>query len=464
MKNHIRPYCSIFILLALLTSCKKFIEIPPSPQLVSTEAIFTNDNTATAAVDGVYTSMRAASPSFANGVLSIYCALSADEVYNTSANSAYDPFFKNAIPSKNSTIQNQFWSTPYNTIYRTNAILQGLATATDVTDAVRNQLTGEMKVVRALTYFNLTNIYGDAPLVLTSDYDINAKTPRTATTAIYQQILADLKSAQNLLSDSYPSTGKSRPNRETATALLARAYLYQKDWAGAEAQSTQVISSNLYQLVSDLNSAFLINNSETIWEIASPSESRNTAEAAAFVPLSATAKPSLAISPGLLNAFENGDKRKLNWLKSNTAGGITYYYPYKYKKPGFAPVFEYEIVLRLAEQYLIRAEARAQQGNITGAVSDLNIIRARARNLPTDLPPYSPLISQADCLTKVFHERQVELFTEWGHRWFDLKRSGTINATLAAVKTSWLPYEELYPIPYQEIQYNPFLIQNQGYN
>jgi len=461
MKNHNSILGFVFCIGFCLFSCKKFVDIAPSPQSIATDAIFSNDNTALSAVDGVYAYMRSGAPSFANGSISIYTGLSADEIYNTSASVTYDPFYTNAILSNNTQISSTFWLTPYNIIYRTNAILEGLGKSTGLSDAVKKQLTGEMKVVRAFIYFNLTNLYGDVPLMISSDYKHSAIAPRTASGQIYQQILADLTDAQAKLTDAYPSTGKSRPNKATATALLARVYLNQKDWVNAEAQATAVISSGDYGLVADLNSAFLINSNETIWEIASPGEARNTAEGAAFIPSSTTVKPTFAISQYLLQAFEIGDKRKSNWLKSNTVSGATYYYPYKFKNRLTTTITEYEVVLRLAEQYLIRAEARAQQSpaKVADALSDINIIRLRA-----GLSPLSGSLTQAQCLTAIAQERRVELFTEWGNRWFDLKRWGNIDAVLGAEKTGWAAYESLYPIPYQQIQYNPNLSQNPGYN
>ncbi|MDB5024945.1 MAG: RagB/SusD domain protein [Mucilaginibacter sp.] len=452
-----------YILLIVLgaVSCKKFVDIPPSPQLIATSAIFSDDNTATSAVDGVYASMRAGSPAFENGAISIYCGLSADEIVNTSSSSAYGPFFMNAIPTNNTTLLATFWAGPYNTIYRANAILEGLNKTTALSDSVKKQLTGEMKVVRALTYFYLTNLYGDVPLITSSDYKQNATLPRTASVKIYQQMVADLTDAESLLNNNYPSTGKARPNRQTAAALLARVYLYGKDWVNAEAQASQVINSGLYNLVPDLNSVFTEDSNETIWEIASPGEARNSAEGSVFIPSSSKVKPTFTVSSYLLNAFEAGDLRAANWLNSTTVSGTTYYYPYKYQNRALSPVTEYDIVLRLAEQYLIRAEASAQQSpnKVPDAVSDLNAIRSRA-----GLAPLSNAISQAQCMAAVAQERRVELFAEWGQRWLDLKRTGTIDAVLSQEKTGWQPYGALYPIPFKQIIANPALTQNPGYN
>jgi hypothetical protein len=114
--------------------------------------------------------------------------------------------------------------------------------------------------------------------------------------------------------------------------------------------------------------------------------------------------------------------------------------------------------LRLAEQYLIRGEARAHQNNVQGAQEDLNIIRSRAGLGATTANDESSLLAVIET------ERQVELFAEWGHRWFDLKRTGRADAVLSLEKApNWQSTDRLYPIPFEEIKINPSLTQNPGY-
>jgi hypothetical protein len=162
-----------------------------------------------------------------------------------------------------------------------------------------------------------------------------------------------------------------------------------------------------------------------------------------------------------MGSIEPGDERKTNWINSLVIGSTTYYYPFKYKIKSVAagaPKTEYSVVLRLAEQYLIRAEARANLNNLTGAQSDLNKIRNRA-GLPNTIAN-----DVAAILAAVQKERQIELLAEWGHRWFDLKRTGRIDNVLGAIKGSnWQPTDALYPIPQGELLSNSSLTQNPGY-
>jgi starch-binding outer membrane protein, SusD/RagB family len=142
-----------------------------------------------------------------------------------------------------------------------------------------------------------------------------------------------------------------------------------------------------------------------------------------------------------------------------------YYYPFKYKLAytGIAPA-EFPVLLRLSEQYLIRAEAEAYgAGNgISGAIIDLDTIRHRA-----GLPDYSGPTDQIDLINVILHERRVELFTEYGHRWFDMQRTNTINSVMDTVCPqkggTWNSDWMLYPIPLTEIQADSKLVQNDGY-
>lgn len=455
----------ILILFFSFCSCKKFVEIEaPNNQVIST-TVFSDEKTANSAVIGIYSQMMSSAQFFTNGGMSIFPGLSADEIFNTATNSTYDPFYKNSIPSnESSTNLNRFWTRGYTFIYQANAIIEGLENSVSIIDSVKNRLVGEAKFVRAFCYFNLINIYSDVPLLTSTDYRINAIAPRVVVLSVYEQIVSDILDAKRFLPIQYvtPSsfpTDRTRPNKYTAAAFLARVYLYLKNYASAESESSEVINSGIYSLLA-LNNVFLNNSNEAIWQLSPVGTSSNTAEGNIFIPAtSASAKPTFAITNNLFNAFEVNDQRVLYWLKSKTVNGLTYYYPFKYKvKTGGAPYTEYNMVFRLAEQYLIRSEARAYQNNISGSKSDLNMVRNRA-GLANTLAN-----TQSDLLMAIEQERRVELFTEWGHRWLDLKRTNRADAVLAPIKgINWQPTDVLYPIPLSQIQANPYLVQNAGY-
>lgn len=167
------------------------------------------------------------------------------------------------------------------------------------------------------------------------------------------------------------------------------------------------------------------------------------------------------LSDGLLNSFEAGDARRTAWVRQVTLNGITASEPYKYQNYDTESAtdsqrFEAPTVIRLAELYLIRAEANAALGNSQLVLSDLNIIRARA-----GLPSLSSAVNLNDA---VLQERRIELFCERGDRWLTLKRTGQVNTVLSAAKpATWQSYAQWFPLPQTAIDSNPNLIQNQGY-
>jgi hypothetical protein len=364
-------------------------------------------------------------------------------------------------------------------IFICNAAIEGLNNSGALTVAVKKQLIGEAKFVRAFCYFYLAVFFGDVPLALTTDPAVNASLSRSPLPLVYQQIITDLKEAQDLLNDNYLNkdlqyyTGtpeRVRPTKWAATAFLARTYLYQGDYTNAEAEAGKIISNTNRFSLTDINSVFFKNSTEAIWQLQSVRTARNTEDAITFI-LPVTGPNAyynpVYLSPQLLNAFEGDDLRRKggNWVDSVIVAGTTYFYPAKYKASiTSGAVTEYLMVLRLAEQYLIRAEARAQQNNVGGAQNDLNTIRTRAGLGSTTASDKTSL------LAAVLKEKQVELLTEWGHRWLDLKRTGNIDAVMNAVTplkangAKWQSYQQYYPINYNDILRGPNLTQNKGYN
>lgn len=470
---------TITLLMMLITSCKKNVEVNGPATSTNADNVYASDGTAAAVLTGVYAKMS--STSFPNGGitgLSLYLGLSADELilYSGVTNTSYIQYYTNALVADNSTTSyTDFWYNLYPYIFIANSAIQGLTNSTTLTPAIKQQLIGEAKFIRAFCYFYLVNLYGDVPLVTGIDYTVNAAVSRTPKVQVWQQIISDLKDAQSLLNTTYlkadafsTTTERVRPTKWAATALLARSYLYTSDWVNAEGQATSVINNvSLYNL-NTLNSVFLKNSTEAIWQLQPVLTGYNAQDARTFIipatGLSSNGNP-VYLNNYLLNSFEIGDQRKANWINSITIGTNTYYYPYKYKvSAANAPVTEYLMVLRLGEQYLIRAEARAQQGNTTGAAADLNTIRTRSGLLNTTAT------TQSDLTTAIQREREVELFTEWGHRWLDLKRTGTVDAVMgtpggacAAKGGSWSTYRQWYPIVLSELQRDANLVQNAGY-
>ncbi len=478
----------------LFISCRKLVSIPPPKNTISTVQVFATEAQAEGAMAGIYTRMihgdeevvysQAASNVWSAGAVRLFAGLSSGELYNSRgpADLGYYVFGTNRLTLYNSGGSSQIWKTAYITIYGANSVIEGIAASTSdaLSETVRKELTGEAKFVRALAYFYLANLYGDVPLALSVDFNQTANLPRAPLQQVYHQIIEDLKEAQASMRPDYSLSmnERVRPNKWAATALLARAYLYTGDYANAAASAAEVISNqSLYNLETDLNQAFRVNSREAIWQLKQNTTNsfvqNATPEGYLTLPIpSYTGTALLSLSDQLMNAFEPGDKRRIDWVDStdNTFGGapsfITFY-PTKYKigpvnaSPG--PAEEYYMVLRLAEMYLIRAEAAAHGalGGLAGAIDDLNVIRHRA-----GLPNLPGSLTNEQVIAKIEQERQVELFAEWGHRWFDLKRTGRAHDVLSNIplKQPWEgDYQLLYPIPVDEIKNDHFLTQNPGY-
>lgn len=442
-------------------SCERFIDVGVPKNQIVTNEIFGNDDAATSAVKGIYSRMVSAESGFASGGLRSITALaglSSDEFANYSNDAGTIEFSSNSLLSSNAHLRTFIWREAYQYIYTANTVLKNLQVATGVSENTRKQLSGEARFIRAFCYFYLVNLFGDIPLHLTTDYKAMSQSVRIPQAEIYQQIVSDLTEAASLLPTGYATQERVRPNHWTARALLARVFMYQEKWEDAEQEASSVIAhTGLYNLTQNPGEAFLKNNQEAIWQVMPATPGRNTNEANLFI--LTTIPNRMALNQTLIQSFEENDTRLRLWTGSLQANNQTYFFPFKYKAVTGSDLSEYSVVLRLAEQYLIRAEARAHQQNLQGAISDLNTIRQRA-----GLPSLSLPLSQQQCLEIIALERRHELFSEWGHRWFDLKRTGAIDSVMQAAKVGlWQHTDRLYPIPQSEINANRNISQNEGY-
>lgn len=459
IKNIINIY-SIALLMLLAAGCKKFVEIdPPKGEIVKSEA-FKEDNAATSAVLGIYVNMLS-NFSFENSGITVYSGLSADELEDFQRTPEGLQFQQNQLQPLNDVVSSM-WTGAYKTLSLINTCIEGLEQSSTLTPALKNQLLGECKFSRAFVNFYLVNLWKDVPLVLTTDWRVNAVIGQSPQNEVYAKIIEDLTSAQTLLQENYPTEGRVRPNKWAATALLARTYLYQKDYANAEAAATATIGSGSYTPLPALDQAFLRESQEAIWQLM---PTRNlvltTQEGYTFIgDVDFGLPPNYSLTASLLNSFDAADQRKSAWIKSVDYEHNTYAYPFKYKDRGDffdTNPSEYYIMLRLSEQYLIRAEARAGLNKLDGAATDLNVIRARA-----GLDDIEPL-DQATMLEAIANENRHEFFAEWGHRWLDLKRTGKVDIVMSPLKPEWESTAAFFPIPQAELEINRRLIQNKGY-
>lgn len=436
-------------------SCDSFVEVElPNSQLTA-EAVYQNKATAVAAMSSIHAKMRD------NGLLtgsssglSHAMGLYADELELFGTQVGPQAYYNNAVVAT-SGVNRALWNTSFNQIYDTNALIEGVTQSTALTTTDKNELIGEALVVRALIHFYLTNLYGSIPYIKTTNFTQNTSVSKVTTAQIYALAIEDLEMAVSLLPESYPSTGRIRPNKFTARALLARINLYASNWAEAANDASAVLNhTQLYALDTNIDNEFLKTNTGIIWAFIPANNI--TLEGISFQ-FTSLPPPLSSISNELINAFEPGDLRKTKWTKAVTNGTDTRYHPFKYKQGSGGTATEHSIVLRVAELYLIRAEARANEGDLIGAKEDLNRIRNRA-GLPN-----ATAVTQEEILNAILKEREAELFTEHGHRFFDLKRTNQINEVLN-FKPGWDSTDALLPIPEAELILNPNLNpQNPGY-
>lgn len=452
---------SLYLLFLMgLISCDDFLEVGPNKSELDVELVFKNDNTAIASLEGIYHELQ--ENGFASGSIS-----SVTSITNTLADDAIEhgvdernDFYTNTLRADNGT-NNVIWTSAYKQLYVTNALLEGIENNTDLSIEIKNRVKGEAKFLRAFIYYYLVHLYDEVPLVLTTDYHINQSLARTSVSEVYIQIQKDLEEALIYLPEDYIySAGQHiRPTRYAAYTLLARLALWKEEYTQAVNYTSEVITSGKYTLAT-LDGAFKANSEESIWQLVPVDPYTGTFESNLFIlennPRVPNNRSSQSLTKDFLSIWESDDLRYQNWIGVYTEDD-DYYYPFKYKIKNGGDSEEYSMVLRYAELYLIRAEAYAKSGNIQEALDDLNKLRNRA-GLPDWTAAHVPNIEQA-----VLDERRRELFSEWGHRWLDLKRFGAIDEVLGQKKSTWKPHAKFLPIPEEDLLRNPFLTQNPGY-
>ncbi|MFN3595675.1 MAG: RagB/SusD family nutrient uptake outer membrane protein [Rubricoccaceae bacterium] len=363
------------------------------------------------------------------------------------------------------------WTQWYRVISDANYVLYGL-TRVDAPEATRNRMRGEALFLRALAHHNLARIYAyepgrevngftqgvilrTQPTLALSEVDFRS---RNSVQEVYQQIESDLLEAIQLLTAS-GGTNRYFATRGAAEGLLARVYLYAGRWADAEARATNALAPTTtaarLATVAQVPTMFRTQpNPESLFEIAINGTTETLGVNNAINPITTPARWFDVVPSAELQAlYEPTDARLAGWY---AAGGATGRYSTKF--PGSVAVYTDHVpVLRVAEMLLIRAEARARQGNTAGAFADLNTLRAARAATPFD--------GSGDVIALVMDERRRELAFE-GHRWFDLKRLGMDIPKAARTAAPAVPYANfriLAPIPTAQVDLNPNLTQNPGY-
>lgn len=434
------------LLISVLTSCD-VLDVDPTNSIPASEAFKTKGDV-DRGILGAYNSLQ--SLSYYGRTYQIFSDLAADNLVhppNATATSYAEVDNNNILPENESV--DGIWTAIYDGLNVANNVIAKIPALSFLAEEEKNKALAELYFLRALNHFNLMNYFGAIPLKTKPTVglaDINAG--RVPTEEVYNSIISDLTFAVQYLPQS--SSLKIRATRGAAEALLARVFLYKKDYNNAVVYSGKVINEGGYTLPDNYADIFAGDESpESIFEVDFTALDRNRVAEYNF-PLTKNGRGEVAPDPVFVNSYDAADERKaVTFAYSGTA-------PYVIKYDDLSTGSDNIIVIRLAEMYLIRAEALARlNGNANDILNDLNRIRRRAGVTDITTNNISELI------TIIENERRFELAFE-GHRWFDLVRTGKALDLLPNVKDI---DQTLFPIPQSEIltNNNPDMKQNPGY-
>jgi hypothetical protein len=413
------------------------------------------------------------------------------------------------ITSTNQKIQS-IWTRIYGEISAANCAIDGIANkipAGKISDADKQSLIAEAKVLRAFDYFRLVRLFGAVPYIdyFVTDPTSVASVTKTSTDDIYSKIIADLEASKDLLPNTFDGSGpmRSRISKGTAYTILADVYLTRENWALA-AQNAEYVITNAatfgYMLLPDFKDLYNFyvahDTKEYIWSIEFSSTSSGysygrdqLAELSAVPGCDWNGWGTVYTTPAALNEFNVADyRRKITFFEQAPYGGVMRNWPQwtPNANPGVAKYFRSFIgtprektawitdmhfpIYRYAEVLLIAAEAESQGSSPSNAYQYINQVRARARNFngvvgsSTYPPDLAGGLASGALRDSVIKERKLELAFEY-KRWFDITR---LNLTLSTVYgpggTDPLPNASsitqafrLLPIPQTEINKNPNL-------
>lgn len=430
------------------TSCKKFLDIQPSNEIGEGVAL-DSEVKLQRALNGAYSRMQVQEYYGFEWPNAVW--LSDDNVIPYSSGTTDLQFDGHAVLASSNTVDIN-WKAMYQVINAANNVIDGANSLNDpgFTTEERNDMIGQALFLRALTYFDLARTFGGVPLILTPTRGLNAESYPAKSTVeqVYAQVLADLTEAESKLPD---GTSRITATKRAATALKARLYLYQQNWTAAEQAATEVIGDGDYSLVKPYEKIITDKEtSESIFELAYNGTDGNPL-AGLFLPQALGGTYRMGPTDELMSIMNDAS---LSGTR-NVLVGMSGTQPYgnRYRRVGTGRNDDNIVILRLAEMYLIRAEARAQQpGKVNDGLADLNEIRNRA-----DLTD-AMAATKDELLLLIEDERRIEFAFE-PHRWFDLIRTGRAGAVLGVTDAR----KYVFPIPANEVLTNKNLKQNDGY-
>jgi hypothetical protein len=438
-------------LLMVVASCADLDEDPTKSRLAP--GSYTNQAELELGVTGLYTQLSA----MARMTTFVVSGWGGDDIttHKVSNKADFREYDQRVVSPLNARSASN-WRDIYSTVRAANSVLANSKDLVLADKDAQNRLTGEAYFLRGLVYFHLTRIHGRIPLQLQPDPIVDL--PLSSQAEVYQQIESDLKQAETLLPDVYPgvANGAPRPNKGSAKAILSRLYL---DWGGypAKDQSKYAMAAAKAKEVIDNQATYkfgLLPNLESLWTIANRF---NTESVYTIVYSVALGTPNqkfgkLGHPADLLGWQETF--AEIRFFEDFPAGArkeATYRTEYDWENfsDQANPVFKKVVgppgdidlelfstnrndyYMRLAEVYLIFAEASGRAGTITPAAWEaLNVIRRRAAGKPFGTPDKTVDLKSGDLAELAFTERKWEFAGEY-LRWADLVRMERVEQALS---------------------------------
>lgn len=472
-------------------SCEDYLDLGPISEETSDNA-YNSASQIEAALTGAYESFQSSDYYVWDNVL--FQDVRSDNYYAGGDNPEVFSMDFLTISPTNSKVFGS-WSNLYNAIAKANTVIDKVEGVVDVnlTEERRNQISGEAYFLRAYHYYNLVKAWGGVPLVLEAVKSANpedVRLPRATAEEVYAQIIIDLQMAASLLPDTYgndASVNKARATAGAANALAAKACLQKPtpDYELALTFINSVESSTAnYTLIGyeELFDGNHYNNNESILEIQYLGGDEGNWGPQLLLPPSIsgdTWRKFVTPSHNLVDAYDAaGDVvrknatilfEKVQWIDEYWGNEIDSSIPFGYKwknANGWASP-DRQYILRYGDMVLLKAEALNESGQLEVAAAEVNKIRTRV-SLP-ELTSEQKASKEVLRMT-ILNERRLELAQE-AQRWDDLVRYGVAVSTMnnlveidlrtgSAVNYNMTEAKILLPIPQQELDRNPSLVQN----
>jgi hypothetical protein len=430
---------------AALAGCDSTLTVEPSTEVEESQAII-DAGSARSALAGAYDALQ--SGSYYGGDFLFFTELPSDNAEHTGTFTSFADVDLFVTTADNTTIEG-IWDAIYDGIGRANTLIQKVPNVKDLADGEKNDIMGQAYLLRALHYHNLVKLWGPVPIRLQPPPNLEelASTTRATVDQVYTQILSDLDKAAQLMSN---EARTRKGSRGAVDALRSRVLLYKKDYVGAEAAANAAIARN-YKLVTsfpDLFDPTGNNTTEDIWRTSFTATEFNNV---GYYYLSSQfgGRRELAPTANLASAFEATDQRGLWSIKRDSRNRR-----YGGKIPTSEGAEDLHVI-RFAEVLLNKAEAQARQGKLAEAVATYNPLRVRAGVAPHVLGVN--VTTQQQVIDAILLERRRELAFE-GDRWPDLVRTERAVSVLSIAA-----FRTLFPIPQNEIDVAPAIVQNAGY-